>query len=230
MLDPRIIDHSLTLTADQHYSPGRVKSLICLHHTVGGSAASTFGYWQGNKERVGTAYQVARGGIIYEHFDPTAYAYQLGLRASVLTRDFVSQEANKIIERRTIGIELSSEGALVERDGVLYAFPWRKPEAQKRLGTVEELGHRVVYYGNGWRGWEWMDAYDPKQIKATINLINYLCGRHDIPRQTPPMPEAFGGADVTRWLEYEGVIHHAMLRPDKSDLHPAFPWTAMLEG
>lgn len=224
-----VINLSLPLTLDQYYEAPRVKSLICLHHTVGGSATSTYGYWQGTPERVGTAYQIERDGTIYEHFPATAYAYQFGLRASVLTKGLVSQDDNLAIERRAIGIELSSEGALIERDGKLYAFPWREDRHQKLLGPVDTLVNegRVVYYGNGWRGWKWFDAYDQPQIEAALALIEYLCARHNIPRQAPPMAEAFGPADVERWIDYQGIIHHAMLRPDKSDLHPAFPWTLL---
>ncbi len=41
-----------------------------LHHTAGGSARSTFNYWNGNATRIATAYIVERDGTIFEVFDP----------------------------------------------------------------------------------------------------------------------------------------------------------------
>ncbi len=222
-----IVDRSLSLSPDQYYATERTKSLVCLHHTVGGSAKSTFKYWQGNDENVGTAFQVARGGTVFQHFAPHGYAYQYGLRASSRTRSLVSSEESRDFERRSIGIELSSEGALVERNDELYAFPWRPESSQKHLGNANELLTlgTVVHYPAGWRGWEWFDAYDPVQIDRTIALVNYLCGLYRIPRKAVPREVAFAVEPETRlYLSYKGVIHHAMVRPDKSDLHPGFPW------
>lgn len=70
----------LRLPVDQYFNETPKKDLIVLHHTVGGSAKSTFDYWRTDPEHIGTAYIVERDGTIYEVFSPECWAYHLGLK------------------------------------------------------------------------------------------------------------------------------------------------------
>ena len=78
------------------------KTQIYLHHTVGGSAKSTFDYWQAQANHVATAFIVERDGTIFQVYDPHLWAWHLGLKLPSNT------QANK----QSIGIEMASEGAL----------------------------------------------------------------------------------------------------------------------
>lgn len=210
--EPAIDRTSLRLPTSQYIPQNVDKKTIVLHHTVGGSARSTYRWWTmdrkaatGQELRVGTAYLVERDGTIYETFPPECWAYHIGIGDGPL-------------ERRTIGIELCSEGALQVRGPDLYGIG-------ARLGDMQEMltSGRVVHVPQGWRGFDWFDAYDEPQVEATCRLVRWLCERFNIPGAMPRPTEWLGSADRTHWGAFAGVIHHALLRSDKSDLHPGFP-------
>jgi N-acetyl-anhydromuramyl-L-alanine amidase AmpD len=95
MSDTLTFDTSLRLTDDQYYKEETAKNLIVLHHTVGGSAKSTFDYWQGNPEHIAVSYIVERDGTIYEVFDPKYWAHHVGSK----------DPRNIAVNKRSIGIE-----------------------------------------------------------------------------------------------------------------------------
>ncbi len=209
-----IDDTTFVLPEDQYYPEEYPKLRIGLHHTVGGSAESTFNWWKQTQARVGTAFQLARGGIIYEHFPAAAWAWQWGLKG-------VPRPERVMFERGTIGIELSSEGGLVERDGDLYAF-----DGLRKLGSVDELfeSGAVVRFEDKWRGYEWFDSYDDAQLDSLWHLIAYLTGLYDIERALPDDDILYGAAAPGAHMDFRGILPHTVMRADKSDLHPMFPW------
>ena len=104
------------LSDDNYTKELTEKTLLVLHHTVGGTAESTFNYW----------------------------SYHLGIKD--LPRGQV--------DRRSIGIELASEGALTKKDGKVLAFynpstgkgtPINHVEFDKRLYQFDGvIGHHQV--------------------------------------------------------------------------------------
>lgn len=195
------IDRALRLPERQFLQEARPKDLIVLHHTVGGSARSTFDHWRDTSARIATAYLVARDGVIHEVFDPRFWAFHLGLAGT-----------GGRVDRRSIGIEMASEGPLEEREGELFAFgrPFR--------GEVFE-------HGSSWRGqgrlWA---AYTEAQLESVIALVDHLCQVFAVPRQTPADHLAFDPV----LFDFRGVVAHHQLRQDKSDLHPGFPWAELM--
>ncbi len=181
------------------------KSLVALHHTVGGTAASTLDWWNTDKSRVATSFVVERNGVIYRAFPEECYAWHLG--QGVATEH----------ERRSIGIEIASEGGLTRRGDELFSF-----DGRKRFCHISET---AKYYDAGqlWRGYRYFDVYDPAQVESVLQLVDWLCDEYDIPRQTP--------ADHTSYSSglksYRGVIGHHHVRPDKSDIHAGFPWAEL---
>lgn len=210
------INKSWRLDPGEYKPQASQKDLICLHHTVGGTAWSTFAWWRQDPRAIATAYIVARDGIIYEVFPPDCWAWHLGVK-------------DEKIERRSIGIELASEGGLTCRreDGTyqLYAF-----DGKRKLGAAAHLKrtNQAVRFDDPWRGYRWFDTYEPAQIQSTIALVLHLCERFNIPKKIPTPEECRSPqADLRRWFHHSGVLHHAMLRQDKSDLHPAFPFETL---
>ncbi len=202
------IDRSLRLPPGQYYSRAQLKTAICLHHTVGGSAASSFAWWLQDPRVVGTAYLVERDGTVLEVFPPECWAGHLACHDPAL-------------ERSSIGIELASEGALTERDGNLWAF-----DGKRLLGDTTSLlaQGRVVRLERPWRGYhQWFDAYDEAQVAATIELVAHLVETFALERRLPD-EAAWPAGDPRPYVGYRGVFHHACVRADKSDLHPLFPW------
>jgi N-acetyl-anhydromuramyl-L-alanine amidase AmpD len=208
------IVRSFRLTDDQYHADPQTKNLIVLHHTVGGSAKGTIKYWQEDPRRIATAYLVERDGTVYEVFPPECWANHLGCKDLGL-------------ERRSIGIELASEGGLtIKAEGQnLVAYT----ALGAPLGLARELlrTKRVVRLDAPYRGFQWFDAYEPTMVDATITLVLELCSRFRIPRRIPSPAEWRGVGDLRKWFGYQGVLHHALLRPDKSDLHPLFPVEAL---
>lgn len=232
------ISKELRLTSDQYFQQGFTKTQVYLHHTVGGSAKSTFAYWQGNADRIATAYIIERDGTIYEVFDPMHWAWHLGLKTAS------NGQANK----QSIGIELASEGALRSgfelntmcgqkrfEDTYLYAFdidPLYKdgqlqPKSEwfkgaKKLYSAMDTG-KFFDLPVGFRGYHFFDAYDEPQIVAAIELVNQLCEQFNIPKKLIPNQDKFQ-FDESLILGFSGILTHANVRADKSDLCPAWDW------
>jgi len=202
------LDHSLRLPIDQYKNEVTKKNLIVLHHTVGGSARSTWRWWMTDPKPIGTAYIVARDGTIHEVFHPECWAYHLGY-------------GSRMDEKRSIGIELASEGALVERGGELYCFD-RVSERTRFTDDVFDLS-------SPWRGYRYFAAYAEAQLAATIELVGDLLRRFSIPPAVfrdvlTGTPSKF---DVNHRL-WNGIIGHAHVRDDKTDVHPGFDWNRLI--
>lgn len=206
MTTPTIDRRKYRLSDGQYMKTVRPKSLIALHHTAGGSLGSTFKWWdEGDPRRIGTAFLMDRDGTAYEIFDPKFWAWHLGVK-------------DIEIEKRSIGIEICNWGQLTEKDGHLYTW------SGKNLGDVEVLvrNAKVVHFATPWRGGEWYEAYTQDQIDGVCNLVPYLCEKYEIPKALPAKRNLTRDADLPKWIDYRGVLHHAMLRKDKSDLTPNF--------
>ncbi len=199
---PQTIDRSLRLPANQFMPPAAQKTGICIHHTVGGSARSTFDWWLNDGQQVGTAYIIERDGRVHEVFPPEAWAWQFGLKWP---------SSRKIaFEQRFIGIELASEGGLKESDGKLYCFDRISPRCEKNRADAFDCGRL-------YRGYRYFDNYERAQVDSLIRLMDDLLTRFAIPRRRPASPLDFHGEVLEK---FTGVIGHAMIRNDKSDPNP----------
>lgn len=197
-----VINKTMRLPAGQFFPPAGKKSGIAIHHTVGGSAASTYRWWLEDADLVGTAYIIDRDGTVFEVFDPTAWAWQFGLPWA---------RTKKIkFEQRFIGIELASEGGLREADGQLYCFDRVSPKTLKPRDQAFD-------YGRPYRGYRYFDRYEEPQVAALLELIDGLCAQFQIPRRAPDRFFDFYGEPLA---DFEGIIGHTMVREDKSDPAP----------
>lgn len=172
---------------------------IVVHNSVD----SVFDWWvekNGRKvQRVGTAYVIGTDGTIYEFFPDDCWAWHLGKGNGT---------AN---ERRTIGIEIVSEGPLrKDADGNYYTVLGN--HLVEEASTVSDLGVT-------WRGFRYFDAYDIPQFWATVKLVYDLCDRFNIPRKI--QGDLWNFAESTK--TFEGIYTHAQVRRVKTDLHPHFP-------
>lgn len=145
----------LPLAKNQYYPTAQKKTHIVLHHTAGGSAASSVAHWASNAEHVATPYIIDRDGTIYECFDPKFWAYSLGVKGATA------------LEKATIPIEICSYGA-VDVNGKTYT------------GKIIPMDMRVKVDFRGMHYWE---AYTPEQIESLRLLIPYLCARFNITLQ-----------------------------------------------
>jgi hypothetical protein len=211
---PLHFDNSLRLPAEEFFPAPQTKSGICLHHTVGGTASSSIHHWKSDNSHVGTAYMIGRDGTIFEIFDPKNWAFEFGLRGWPDAERFA-------FERRFIGIEIASEGGLIENDGKLYCF-----------GTVSNRTwfsrDRAFDFGSSFRGFRYFAEYTDEQIASVIELVNHLCERFVIQRKVPAEFLKFYGRELK---DFEGVIGHTHVRPDKTDPIPDLSfWQAVTDG
>lgn len=203
------VNRTLRLPDAEYFPRPYRKSLVILHHTVGGSARSTFNWWKmdrsraGTLTRVGTAYIVERDGTIYEVFPPGFWAYHLGLKG-----------LRGVVDRRSIGIELASEGPLLQVAGKFYCFG--------RVSERTEFTGKVFDFGREYRQqYRYFAAYTEGQIDATARLVKHLTEDFDVPAQTPRNHLSF---NMEKFKDYQGILGHVHLRADKTDPHPGFPW------
>jgi hypothetical protein len=211
---PVTLRSALRLDTAQYFPVETEKSGICIHHTVGASARSSFDHWGRNAEKVGVAYLIDRDGSILEVFPPRAWAFQFGL---------TWPDAARIkFERRFVGIEIASEGGLVEADGKLYAFD------RAGVAACERPRNGAFDFGSRWRSYRWYDQYEAAQVESLLELINHLCDSLAIPRQ---VPEGFLDYYGETLRDFEGIIGHSMVRSDKTDPLPdlAF-WQKVVAG
>jgi hypothetical protein len=199
---PLSISNKLQLPDDQYFPVGNMKTGICLHHTCGGTAASTVEWWKQDGKMVGTAFIVGRDGTVYGVFDPNAWAFQFGLRWGDPDRTN--------FEKRFIGIEIASEGGLKESGGNLYCF---NVVSNRTLKKREE----AFNYGQVYRGYRYFDKYETKQVDSVIQLVNHLCDTFGIDRK---IPSDYMGYYGKKLKDFKGVIGHVNIREDKSDPAP----------
>jgi hypothetical protein len=207
------LSKNLTLPDDQYFHNGSKKTGIALHHTVGGTASSTLNWWNTDEQMVGTPYLVGRDGTIYEVFDLQGWAWQFGLNWS-------GDEKIKF-EKRFIGIEIASEGGLLESGGNLYCFDRISDKTKKNKDEAFD-------YGKDYRGYRYFDKYEPAQIDSVIELVNHLCKTFNIPKKLPENYLEFYGKKL---INFQGIIGHAMVRADKSDPAPDIGfWQKIITG
>lgn len=195
------------LKPGQFVDEAQKKSLIVLHHTVGGTGKSSVDYWNSDAQRVGVPFVIERDGTILQTFPEDRWGFHVG-----------SKVGNEI-DRRSIGIEIASEGGLIESAGGLYCFGVVSPRT-KYTGPVFDT--KSINLPN-YRGFRYFASYTEAQVNATIKLVNYLCEKYGIPKTLPDSLLDF----KPEYYRHHGICGHLHLRADKSDVHPGFPWDAL---
>lgn len=145
----------IPLKTDQYYQGIFPKKFIFLHHTAGGSAASSISGWAATKDRVANPYVIDRDGTVYECFPPQYWAYSLGVKGATS------------IEKATIAIEIANYGAL-DKNGKTYT------------GKVIDPDKRVAVNFRNKTLWE---RYTDEQIAALKILLPFLILKFKIPLQ-----------------------------------------------
>jgi len=205
-----VINRLFRLPADQFFQESFIKRQIYIHHTVGGSAVSSFNYWLQQPERVGTAYLIDRDGTIYETFDPVYWCHHLGLKHA----------RNKELNQHSIGIEIASEGALQFHNQKLTAFDGKQVFRSGYVNNIHE-----------WRGYQYFDSYEQAQIFSLYKLVKHLCEQHSVPKKC--IEQKLSTTYSEEFFDFNGILGHCNVRADKTDPHPRFRFDhlqAFLDG
>lgn len=184
----------IPLASNQYYQGVHNKKYIFLHHTAGGSAASSIAHWASNPAHIATPYVIDRDGTIYECYDPKYWAYHLGVKG------------NSSIEKSSIGIEICSYGALTEKNGKWVAYTGREIKNEKSV-KLDKI----------FRGFQVWESYTPEQIAALKVLLPYLVDKFKITLQADKTNfwEYKNPATLP-----SGIYSHTTVRKDKIDIFP----------
>lgn len=204
------IDRSSFVLPTKEFIPEVVhKDLVVLHFTSGRSAQSAFDAWMNNPERVATAYIVDTDGTVYELFDPSYWAFHLGVKGT-----------GGVHDKRSIGIEIANVGPLKpepDDPGRLNWWPNNWGSAWCRRDEAER------YVEAPYRDIDYFASFPEPQVAAVTGLVAYLCERFDIPRTIPPRARRME-CDLSYFGPRKGVVAHQNFRTDKWDAGPAFDW------
>lgn len=184
----------IPLKENQYYQGVNKKTHIFLHHTAGGSAASSIAHWASNPDHIATPYVIDRDGTIYECYDPKFWAYHLGVKG------------NSALEKASIGIEICCYGALTEKNGQWITYTGKAI-----------LKEKTVKLDTAFRGFQVWEAYTPEQIAALKQLLPYLCDRFKITPQADR--NNFWEYQNPSKLP-PGIWSHTTVRKDKLDIFP----------
>ncbi|MCQ8116593.1 N-acetylmuramoyl-L-alanine amidase [Methylomonas rosea] len=213
------INHSrFRLPAGQFFTETPKKDLIVLHFTAGSSAKSAFDTWIGDAQHVAAAYLIDVDGAVYEVFDPTQWAYHLGVKGF-----------NGRLDQRSIAIEIANVGPLrpaADNPEVLNWWPPRRGQTQPFGSKYCDKTQIDKYMQTSYRGEQYFATFPAQQVQAIRLLLNDLCGRFAIPKTLPPKPKQFE-RDLAFFQHYSGIASHVNFRTDKWDIGPAFDWAAL---
>lgn len=182
----------------QYFKQSHRKTQIVLHHTVSSNSQSPVNWWKQTPERVACPFIIDKDGTIYQLFDSSCWAYHIG------------QGSTTQHNKQTIGIEIVNEGLLTQKIiGKDKRFFWLD-------GKQEYLG-QVFENASLWRGSRFFASYTKEQYQAVNELLKELCKDFAIPNKIATDYE-FNKS----YFDFNGIVSHHNLRPDKSDVSIAF--------
>jgi N-acetyl-anhydromuramyl-L-alanine amidase AmpD len=202
------------LKESQFFAELSLKTQIYLHHTAGGGNAEAVSrYWNGNTERIATAFIIGADGLIVQCFSSKHWAWHLG----VGQKEFKAQGVPyKNLNKTSVGIEVCNWGYLKEKNGHFYNYVnARVPDSM------------VTTLDTPYKGYKHWYKYTDAQIESTRQLLVYLCETYDIPKEY--RAEIFG-LDKEAFKGTPGIYTHNSVRKDKSDIYPCPRMIEMLKN
>lgn len=203
---------------DKYFQEEYEKKQILLHHTISGpNIKGDVDTWINGKYNVGTCIIIARDGTPWQLFSSKYWAYHIG-----------AGDHNQ--DRRSIGIEIDNWGGLKPGTGSFKMFPhqhrylryfWRNPVVTKPTKYYTYYGNVVdvpiVYYPNGYRGYNYYEKYTEAQIRTVGELLLLWRDRYGIPLD---YHEDMWNVSDNAKAGKPGIWTHTSFRLDKSDCHP----------
>tara|TARA_B110000211_G_C14014609_1_gene524801 strand:+ start:429 stop:1064 length:636 start_codon:yes stop_codon:yes gene_type:complete len=144
-----------------------------------------------------SAYTIDRKGNIYEHFDPKYYS------------DFIG---DKSVDKKSISISVENQGWLMKDLLKDRYIDWVGNIYKRRVKVIEKR----------WRGFSYWDPYTPKQYKATLDLVGYLCDKFDVETKIVGHNTQIPNIEL-----YEGITYRSNYYKEKTDLSPAWDYKGL---
>lgn len=198
------VDINHNQPAEQYLKQTTEKDKIFIHYTVSGpDAKSVLKYWDGNSERVSTAFVISgRGsedGKVYEAFNPDYWSFHLGVKGT-----------KGKLDKSSVGIEICAWGKLDKKGEKFYnAYGGEVPLSE------------VYTLKDAWRGNTYFHAYSEKQLESLEKLLLWIIDEYKVPVQNIVFDK--------NWAEYNekvisdkspGIWTHTNVRLDKQDTYP----------
>ena len=139
-----------------------------------------------------STFSIDRKGNIFQHYNPNCYS------------DFVG---DKSIDKKSITISLENQGWLIKDILKDKFYDWVGNSYKRRVKVFEKR----------WRGQSYWDPYTPKQYKATLELVEYLCKEYDIPKRA-----ISHNTQIDNMQSFDGVSYRSNYFKEKTDLTPAW--------
>lgn len=149
------------------------KAQAVLHHTAsGGNSIGDMDYLNGDSQgAVNVPLFIDRDGTIYQAFSTKYYSAHLGVPQSTFLKFKVNNTCLDL-HKKSVPIELDSWGYLTLKNGRFYSY-----------AGVEVKKENVVTYPDGYLGQKYYEKYYTEQIKATEDVLIYLCNTYGISKE-----------------------------------------------
>lgn len=193
------------------YTKTTPKEKITQHLTHGILSADIGALSQPNNH-VSVPYVVARDGTVYQLWDDQYWSYHLGGSSSA---------PNSIWSAKSIGIEISNIGPLVEdpKNPSILNDTYGKAYCYK---TDTQFCEPCKY-----RGYSYYATLTDAQYNAVNSLLGFICTKHSIVFSKAPVETAF---DFCNGIPQTTYYFHSNVRKDKVDCGPAFDLGKIVPG
>lgn len=192
-----------------YYTEKPIKDRVVLHFTAGYLKGDIATLTKTNYH-VSVPFVVARDGVIYNLWSSGYWSYHLGPG---------TVGGNEEMSKRSIGVEISNIGPLRRSgDKIMTIY-------DKVYCDFDDLQY---FERTPYRGHDYYAKFTDAQYNSTIELVRYLTGKFNIPRQFLPLNKRYETTqDITR---FHGIASHVNFRTDKFDIGPAFDWDRVIQG
>lgn len=196
------------LTNGQYLTQSFEKFSQFLHHTVCTNAMSAWRWWNSTPDRVGTPYIIDRDGTIIECFDPSLWAFHLGIKGD-----------DNFHEKHSVNIELVAAGQLYKVEGEYRFYPLY-PNIRRYTTITED---QVYEFDKPWKGHKYWHIYTEAQLES----LKWLLGKNML-----EFPSLNMDNDLDKIFDYDpkvvkdhlhGLFTHGSVRKDKLDVFPYPP-------
>jgi N-acetyl-anhydromuramyl-L-alanine amidase AmpD len=195
--------------ASFYYAEKPIKDRVVLHFTAGYLKGDIATLTKTNYH-VSVPFVVARDGVIYNLWSSAYWSYHLGSG---------TVGGNKKMSKRSIGIEISNIGPLRRSGSKMMTI------YDSQYCDFDDLQYLEK---TSYRGYDYYARFTDTQYNSIIDLLRYLTGKFNIPRQFLPVNKRYETTqDVT---QFHGIVSHVNFRTDKFDIGPAFDWDRVIQG
>ncbi len=200
---------------------GQPIDLIVIHYTANGSAAGAIAWFKKPSAEVSAHYVIDRGGEIFQLVrdgDAAWHAGQGSIPGLSDAENARRRRRNSEIRpnQRGIGIEIVNWGLLQKRDGTF--FNWTSNWTGVHHGNVVSAGGR-----------HWEPFTEP-QYESLIELVSYLCDKHDVPVALPPQGPGTYHEHTEDLAVFRGILGHDAMDSAKVDPGDHFDWERLRAG